>query len=89
MTVLNRTLPVGGDYAVPPGQDKATDFAGSVARTGAFAAAIIEWGPSERPPIGSADLDWNPVAEMLVDMGACWPLLCDPGSIPVMRRRVP
>lgn len=44
-----------GDYELPATAQDPTDFAGSVARTGAFRLANIEWGPSGRPPIGSAD----------------------------------
>jgi hypothetical protein len=40
---------------VPLGRRDLPHIAGSVARTGAFAPAIIEWGPNARPPIGSAD----------------------------------
>jgi hypothetical protein len=38
--------------AIP--SDPGARNAGSVARTGAFASAIIEWGPSARSPIVSA-----------------------------------
>ena len=44
----------GRDYGAGPACRSVPHFAGTVARTGAFASATIEWGPNARSPIGSA-----------------------------------
>jgi hypothetical protein len=51
-----------GDYVLANSSGKPSQCAGTQARTGAFASAIIAWGPSGRSPIGTADLGWVPAA---------------------------